>query len=46
LADFVSVWLDRRQALDVLRDRIEERGVALSQDADLVGLASTSRLAA
>lgn len=46
LRSAVSVWLDRRQALDIIRDRIEERGVALSQDAALVGLARTNRLAA
>jgi hypothetical protein len=46
LRSAVSVWLDRRHALDVIRDRIEERGVALSQDAAMVGLARTSRLAA
>jgi hypothetical protein len=46
LRSAVSVWLDRRRALDVIRDRIEERGLALSQDAALVGSARTSRLAA
>src|SRR5260370_31986101 len=46
LRSAVSVWRDRRQALDVIRDRIEERGIALSQDAALIGLARTSRLAA
>ena len=46
LRSAASVWLDRRRALDVIRDRIEERGLALGRDAALVGSARTSPLAA
>ncbi len=46
LRSAVSVWFDRRRALDVIRDRIEERGLALGRDAALVGSTHTSPLAA
>ncbi len=35
LRSAVSVWLDRRQQLDVIRDRLEERGIALGQNTTL-----------
>jgi hypothetical protein len=31
LRSAVSPWVDRRQKLDVIRDRVEERGIALSR---------------
>lgn len=31
----VSPWVDRRQTLDVIRDRLEERGIALAKDPEL-----------
>jgi hypothetical protein len=31
----LSPWLDRREPLDVIRDRLEERGIALSQQLEL-----------
>jgi hypothetical protein len=33
----LSPWLDRRDAFDVLRDRVEECGVMLSRQAELAG---------
>ena len=33
----LSPWLDCREPIDVIRDRLEERGVALSRQLDLVG---------
>ena len=33
----ISPWLDRREPIDVIRDRLEERAVALSRQPDLVG---------
>lgn len=35
LRSAVSIWLDRRQQLDVIRDRLEERGIALGQNTTL-----------
>lgn len=32
----ISPWLDRREALDVIRDRLEERGLMLSRQLELV----------
>jgi hypothetical protein len=32
----MSPWLDRREPLDVIRDRLEERGVALSRQSETV----------
>jgi hypothetical protein len=32
----MSPWLDRRQKLDVIRDRLEERGIALLRQPELV----------
>ncbi|OJU34895.1 MAG: hypothetical protein BGN99_25120 [Alphaproteobacteria bacterium 65-37] len=32
LRSAASVWMDRRQQLDVIRDRLEERGIALGQN--------------
>jgi hypothetical protein len=33
----MSPWLDRREPLDVIRDRLEERGIALSRQLEVVG---------
>jgi len=33
----ISPWLDRREPLDVIRDRIEERALMLSRQTELVG---------
>ena len=32
----MSPWLDRREPLDVIRDRLEERGLALSRQSETV----------
>jgi len=32
----LSPWLDRREQLDVIRDRLEERGVSLSRQSELI----------
>jgi hypothetical protein len=32
----ISPWIDRRQKLDIIRDELEERGIALSRQAELV----------
>jgi hypothetical protein len=32
----IAPWVDRRQKLDLIRDRLEERGIALSQQAEFV----------
>ena len=34
----ISPWIDRRQKLDVIRDELEERGIALLHQAKLVSL--------
>jgi hypothetical protein len=31
----ISPWIDRRQKLDIIRDRLEERGIALLQRSEL-----------
>jgi hypothetical protein len=31
----ISPWIDRRQKLDIIRDKLEERGIALSQQSEL-----------
>jgi hypothetical protein len=33
----MSPWLDRREPLDVIRDRLEERGIVLSRQLEVVG---------
>jgi len=33
----VSPWIDRRQKLDVIRDRLEERGISLSRQGEFLG---------
>ena len=33
----ISPWLDRRTPLDLIRDRLEERAILLSRQAELVG---------
>ena len=35
----LSPWLDRRAPLDVIRDRLEERAIMLSRQAELAPLA-------
>jgi hypothetical protein len=37
LRSAISLWIDRRQPLDVIRDRLEERGIALRRSAMLAG---------
>ena len=32
----ISPWIDRRQKLDIIRDRLEERGIALARQSELV----------
>jgi hypothetical protein len=32
----ISPWIDRRQQLEVIRDRLEERGIALARQSALV----------
>jgi hypothetical protein len=32
----ISPWIDRRQKLDIIRDELEERGIALARQAELV----------
>jgi hypothetical protein len=32
----IAPWIDRRQKLDIIRDRIEERGIAILQQAELI----------
>jgi hypothetical protein len=32
LRSAISPWLDRREPIDVIRDRLEERAIALSQE--------------
>jgi hypothetical protein len=36
LRSAIAPWLDRRQKLDIIRDRIEERGIAVLQQSELV----------
>ncbi|HTZ68603.1 MAG TPA: hypothetical protein VMB83_14300 [Roseiarcus sp.] len=33
----MSPWLDRRRRLDVIRDRLEERGIELLREKELLG---------
>ena len=36
LRSAISPWLDRREPIDVIRDRLEERGLALSRQLEPV----------
>jgi len=36
LRSAISPWIDRRQKLDIIRDKLEERGIALLRQAELV----------
>jgi hypothetical protein len=36
LRSTISPWIDHRQKLDVIRDELEERGIALSRQEELV----------
>jgi hypothetical protein len=35
LRSAISPWIDRRQKLDIIRDELEERGIALLQQSEL-----------
>jgi len=32
----ISPWIDRRQKLDIIRDELEERGIALLRQSELM----------
>jgi hypothetical protein len=32
----ISPWIDRRQTVDLIRDKLEERAVALSRESELI----------